>query len=212
MKLNHKLLFLVCPCIFIACKEGKKIGTGEKSVEARDTVASIASNSSRSAEQAFDKTVSYGQVSFKVTSPNTNSGNTVTIIPEGLAKDNSPITLDIQGSVYEAEVDDLNNDSFTDIAVYTRTASKDSVGAALIFASNNGKSISQVYVPDIKEDPQNSIGWNGHDTFALAEGLFVHNFPIYEDGMPTGKTRQLQYNVVDGEASRQIKLKRSTVF
>jgi hypothetical protein len=46
----------------------------------------------------------------------------------------------------------------------------------------------------------------GHDEFAMVENTFVQRFPIYNPGdtnaEPTGGTRQIQYKLVDGEASR----------
>ena len=48
----------------------------------------------------------------------------------------------------------------------------------------------------------------GHDEFAIVETTFVQRFPIYNDddtnSNPTGGTRQIQYKLKDGEASRKF--------
>lgn len=46
----------------------------------------------------------------------------------------------------------------------------------------------------------------GHDEFAIIETTLARRFPIYKDGdtnnNPTGGTRQIEYKLKDGEASR----------
>ena len=48
----------------------------------------------------------------------------------------------------------------------------------------------------------------GHDSFAVKGNQLVREFKLYLDGdtnaNPTGKTRQITYRLVDGEASRQF--------
>jgi hypothetical protein len=53
-------------------------------------------------------------------------------------------------------------------------------------------------------------GYAVHDDFAVVEGFLVRKFPIYSsDGSsPTGKTRQLQYTLAQGEAGWLLKLDR----
>lgn len=60
--------------------------------------------------EAFDRKLSLLGVTFHVTSPNAESGNTVTITPANLKGDNSPIKHKIGGRVTGAEVADLNID------------------------------------------------------------------------------------------------------
>ncbi|MGB5191200.1 MAG: hypothetical protein WBN54_14170, partial [Robiginitalea sp.] len=49
-------------------------------------------------------------------------------------------------------------------------------------------------------------GYMGHDEFAVVETSLVRRFPVYKSGdsnsNPTGGTRQIQYKLQDGEASR----------
>ena len=48
----------------------------------------------------------------------------------------------------------------------------------------------------------------GHDEFTIIESSLARRFPIYRDGdtnsNPTGGMRQIQYKLVDGEASRKF--------
>jgi hypothetical protein len=56
----------------------------------------------------------------------------------------------------------------------------------------------------------------GNDDFAVVESALVRRFPIYAgEGVgaaPTGKTRQLHYELVPGEAGWLLKLDRTTEF
>jgi hypothetical protein len=46
----------------------------------------------------------------------------------------------------------------------------------------------------------------GHDEFTIMETTLARRFPIYKEGdtnsNPTGGTRQIEYKLQDGEASR----------
>jgi len=60
------------------------------------------------------------------------------------------------------------------------------------------------------------VGYMGHDEFAVVESSLARRFPIYKKGdsnaNPTGGMRQLQYKLVPGEATWQLKLVNSTEF
>ena len=56
----------------------------------------------------------------------------------------------------------------------------------------------------------------GHDEFAVIENSFARRFPVYNEGdancCPKGGIRQLQYKLVPGEATWQLKLVKSTII
>ena len=60
------------------------------------------------------------------------------------------------------------------------------------------------------ENEDAKIGYMGHDEFAIVENTFVRRFPVYKpedtNANPTGGMRQIQYKLVDGEASRLFKV------
>lgn len=135
----------------------------------------------------FEQTESLQGISFKVTSPNLKSANTVTITPAGLEEVNSPITLDVDGTV-----------------------------TLIAFSANRKKSLSQIYLPDLKEDAENVVGYRGRDDFAVVENSLARRFPIFSadaaDTKPTGKMHQLQYKLHPGEAGWLLKVEKSTEF
>ena len=76
--------------------------------------------------------------------------------------------------------------------------------------------MSQVYLPPVADDPKHNKGYMGHDDFAVVENTFVQKFPIYREGdgnsKPTGKTRQLQYKLKQGEAGWKLVLDKAVEF
>jgi hypothetical protein len=162
-----------------------------------------------SVTRALDTTVSWRSISFHVVT----RGDTLTIEPKGLAIDNRRIDESITGSPVKAEIGDLNKDNWPELLVYF--VSQDSVrrGDLIGYSSNAGKSVSQLYFSGITYDTTANKGYGGHDEFAIVDGAFVQRFPVHDaQGKPTGKTRQIRYKLVDGEAARGLKIEKIVEF
>ena len=157
-------------------------------------------------QTGFQKTLTLQDITFEVTTIGEGSVRELTIQPNGLEIDNQKIVREIDGQVVNAEIEDLNSDGFPEILIYTVSAGSGSYGNVIGYSVNNGKSISQIYFPDITENKEASMGYMGHDEFALVEASLQRRFPIYKSGDsnsdPTGGMRQIQYKLQDGEASR----------
>jgi len=156
--------------------------------------------------EAFDRKLSLLGISFHVTSPNTQSGNTVTITPAGLQADNSPISRPIDGLVIGAEVADLNADQSPEIYVYGRAPGPQAQGFLVAYSANNKKSLSEIYLPPLTDEKSASAGYHGHDEMAVLEGVLGRRFPV------SGKMRQLQYKLVPGEAGWLLKLDKTIEY
>jgi len=158
----------------------------------------------------FDETLEMQGITFHVTCPNDSSLNQVTIATTGLEIDKAPVVREADGTVVGAEVADLNVDGSPEIYVYVQSAGSGSYGSLIALAANRKKSLSDIYLPPVAEDPRASTGYMGHDEFAVIESTFVQRFPIYGEGdtnaKPTGKTRQFQYKLVPGEAGWLLKV------
>ncbi|MFZ9615875.1 MAG: PliI family lysozyme inhibitor of I-type lysozyme [Fluviibacter sp.] len=158
----------------------------------------------------FEQTLELQGISFKVHATNKGSINTLTIKPKGLKRDNKPITREINGTVVEAEVADLDADGSPEILVYTTSAGSGSYGGFIGYAANHKKSLSMIFMPDIMDDKEASAGYMGHDEFSVVETRLARRFPIYRPGdtnsNPTGGLRQLYYVLTPGEAGWVLKL------
>lgn len=164
----------------------------------------------------FEQTLDLQGITFRVSCPNASSINTLTIEPSGLEADNSAISREVDGTVTGAEVADLNVDGSPEIYVYVQSAGSGSYGSLVAYAANDRKSLSEIYLPPVADDPQASQGYMGHDEFAVVENTFVQRFPIYQGGdtnsAPSGKTRQLQYKLEPGEAGWVLRLDRTVEY
>jgi hypothetical protein len=133
---------------------------------------------------------------------------TLSIESFGLTVSNEKLSHQLEGSVMNAEVGDLNVDGFPEVFVYVQSDGSGSYGSLIGYSVNNGKSMSQVWLPDILENVEASRGYMGHDEFSIIENTLVRRFPVYNPGdsnaSPTGGTRQLQYKLIESEASRQF--------
>lgn len=162
-------------------------------------------------EARFVQEVSYRSMSFKVTSPAKESGNTFTLTPSGLAASNEPITVSIKGFVVRVVCDDIDGDDSPEVAVITQDGPQER-GAAYVFSTNAKKSISEVNFRDVTDNAKLLNGYAGYDQYEFVEGTFIRRFPLYADGEKTGKTRQLQFKLKAGEAAKQLVLDRSAEY
>jgi len=171
---------------------------------------------SGSTSNGFDKILKLEGITFHVQATNEGSLNQLTITPSGLSIANDVIKQEIDGSVTGAEVADINADGSPEIYVYVNSAGSGSYGSLVAYASNNKKSLTGIYMSPLEDDKKNSVGYMGHDEFAVVESSLARRFPIYKKGdsnaNPTGGMRQLQYKLVPGEATWQLKLVNSTEF
>ncbi len=142
---------------------------------------------------SFSKTLSLQGVTFDIKAAN----GRLTVTPSGLER-GEPFSQDIEGTVTGAEIEDLNSNGSPEVVVFTRSGAE-AYGNAYGFSALGKSSMVQLYLPDIRNNAEASQGYMGRDEFALVETSLVRRFPIYANGSPTGKTRQIQYKMVPGE-------------
>ncbi len=203
-QLKTILLTLVGVFTIIACKNEQ--GKINKEQIENNEVSSIENPIQEKQKIVFQKTLTLQNISFDIKTTGEGSIRELTIQPKGLEIDNRKITLELDGQVVNAEIEDLNSDGFPEILIYTTSAGSGSYGNVIGYSVNNGKSISQIYFPELSENKEAGIGYMGHDEFVVAETSLVRKFPVYKDGdtnnNPTGGARQIEYKLKDGEASR----------
>lgn len=167
----------------------------------------IDGGASAAAAKGFDQTLEMFGVSFHVSSPNAANGNTVTIKPSGLSKDNSAFTEEVSGVVLRAEVNDLNVDQSPEVYVYVKPPGDTARMQLVAYSANRKASLSSIYLPPIEDTPGAAQGFAGQDDMAVLEGVLARRFSI-----GGGKMRQMQYKLVPGEAGWQLKFDRMDEF
>lgn len=207
---NLSILILLT-LILWSCKQRSETGSAE-SVSANEEQgqfeASATEETMAQQSPSFEKSLSLQGISFNIKTIGEGSIRQLTIQPAGLQLDNALLRQEIDGSVTNAEIEDLNSDGFPELLIYTNSAGSGSYGNVIGYSVNAGKSISQIYFPEITPDSEAGKGYMGHDEFTIAETTLLRRFPIYLEGdsnaEPTGNIRQIQYKLADGEASRKF--------
>ncbi len=107
---------------------------------------------------------------------------------------------------------DLDGNGFDEIYIVTTSQGSGSYGKVMGFASNNDKSLSMIYFPDIQREDDMFKGYMGHDVFTIEGQKLVRTFPLYNEGdtnqKPTGGERKLIYGLYPGEAMWQLKIEK----
>ncbi len=161
--------------------------------------------------QAFDKTLWRNGITFHVHATNEGSLNTLTVRPSGLRlkEANRPFSQEIEGSVGGAEIADLNRDGWPELYVFITSAGSGSYGEVLGWNVNNGKSLSEIYLAPLSDDPVSSKGYMGHDRFRIEGDRLVRSFLVHGDGggdaASGGGQRTLRYRLVSGEAGWSLR-------
>lgn len=156
----------------------------------------------------FEKELLLQGIEFHVKSVNKGFQTSLIVEPSNLEIDNSPIEQKLTGYVTGAEVEDMNSDGSPELVIYTKSMDGGMFGQVFGYSVNNGKSMSQVYFPGVKDNPTLNNGYFGYDEFSMVETKLGQRFPLFEfkEGKlaATGKMRQIYYVLKDGEAQRSF--------
>lgn len=191
------------------CSGGASIAGKYKKLE-------VAIDSAQIDHTQFFKILQLQGIGFRVSSIPKEGLNVLTVAPFGLEISNLEESMEIEGTVTDAEVEDLNSDGSPELLIYTKMENESHSGNVYAFSVNNRKSMSQVYFPPTSDNPKINQGYNGMDEFAIVETYLVQRFPIYEEKndsmVNTGKTRQISYTLIDGEAMRRFEVDKVTEY
>lgn len=206
MKKNSS--FALC-ALLMSCSFSKNEKTSVSNLPTGESAETVKQEAGFSTELTYPGS----KISFRVST----QGDSLMIQPSGLSVSNETLYHDITGyTVVNAEIGDLNIDSYPEVFVYLTSDGSGSYGKLIGYSVNNGKSVSQVYLPEISENSEVNKGYMGHDEMAIVENTFCQRFPVYKEGdsnaSPTGGTRQIQYKLVDGESGRMLKIDKVVEF
>ena len=169
--------------------------------------SSLLSSGRASAGGAFQQRLSLQGVTFNVKASGEGSQQQLTIQVRAGKQGFQAISETVDGHVVGAEVADLNSDTLPELYVYVQRASSGRDGQLVAYSASRGQHLLPIYLQELSGAP--AKGYMGHDEFAVLENALGRRFPIYKEGdtnaQPTGKTRQLQYKLVAGEAGWVLK-------
>lgn len=174
----------------------------------------IFSLSSNAQIKRVDTTLKIGSAGYKVYCNNKRiDKNTIDISTIGFGPDaRRDLSIPIVGQVSKVAIDDLNNDGFPDLIIFTISDKEKQKANVLSIISVKNESIAPAFFPDIRDDLKLRVGYNGHDEFKLIEGTLIRQFPIYNfsatDTTLTDIKRTIQYKMIpNGQAFKFVVLR-----
>jgi hypothetical protein len=157
----------------------------------------------------FKKHLELQGIKYDLNAIGSGSSMNLTIVPSGLKGHNDSIVLSTD-SIVGAEVEDLDRDGFPELLIYTKIVGSGSNGSVIGFSPNKGKSLSQIYFPELDKTDKAMKDYRGQDEFAIVESSLIRRFKCYQGSdsnvKPTGIIRQLEYKLQPGEASKKFVL------
>ena len=155
------------------------------------------------------KTMTHKTIIISETHPVGQSLSTIEISTKDF-EHNRPEIYENADPILDVFIADLDGNGFDEIYIVTTSQGSGSYGKVMGFASNNDKSLSMIYFPDIQRDDDMFKGYMGHDVFTIEAQKLVRTFPLYNEGdtnqKPTGRKRKLIYGLYPGEAMWQLKI------
>jgi hypothetical protein len=209
-----KKLFLAMMilAVMVSCNNKEKAAAKEQQQKVEKATEKVIEKVKEVAEQTKEYKTKSGKT-FVVTKKGEGSLQTITITPKGFEHAEPFILKDVE-PLTKVFLADLNKDGFEEIYLITNSAGSGSAATLYAYVSNNDKSVTPVFVQEITEnDLKGSFkGYMGHDTFYVKDGKLYREFPVYKDGdsnaNPTGDKKVLEYKLIPGEATWQLKLKK----
>jgi hypothetical protein len=166
--------------------------------------------------QPFDQTLESRGIRFHVTTALVDGNPVLYITPQGLEIDNSKVTHPLTGSIVRAEVADLDRNGSPEIYIFVRSSGRGIAGELVAYSANRKKSLSEIYLPPVSDNPKIAEGYQGEDEFAVTENALVQRYPVY-DGADAGarrteKMRQVHYRLISGEAGWVLRVSEVTEY
>lgn len=160
----------------------------------------LARQSAPAAQGPFEERLTAGPVTFIVQSPNTDP-NTFTLNTEGMSVRNEKTTVEVDGQVVRAKLADLNQDSYPEVYIFTRT--KEGTEAVYAFSSYRNRSYGQIYMAEAEQYAAQR-GSAGPETYELTETVLVRKFAPAQTGQRTGEVQTVEYALKKGETSFRL--------
>ena len=162
----------------------------------------------------IDTLVQVGKSGYRVYTNNKGKEkNSISIKVIGFDSDARDLDFTIEGKIKFVAVDDFNNDGFPDLLLFVYKAPDFLKATVIGIASEENKSCSSIYFPDIKDDAKLSAGYNGNDEFTVIEGNIFRKFTIHNvsnlNASSTDTKRTIQYKMVKGDKGYKFVVVRS---
>ena len=209
-KNRTSMLFLVLLLSIMACKKKEQPASESKPTESEQ----IEPDSESPVSEMTTELKTRSGKSFVIeTRAESGSLMHIAISPKGFDNSDETWTLDGADPLSGSFLADLDGNDFEELYLITTSAGSGSYATLYGYASNRDLSATPIYVPEISEEDLKEggrfEGYMGHDSIFLEQGRLYRKFPVYLEGdencCPTGGHRQIEYELVAGEATWVLK-------
>ena len=138
----------------------------------------------------------------------------ISITPKGFENSKDIIQIEESDPFDYALVADIDGNGFDELYIITQGAGSGSYANIYGFSSNNDKSVTPIYVPELSDDDFAALfkGYMGHDKFYVEGKKLLRKYPVYKkedtNANPTGGETILEYKLKMGENSWILELKK----
>lgn len=183
------ILSIVMLC---ACNEASK----QKKAETNQSQAKI-TNQTKQENVFFKKILKGDKITYKIECLNNSSMNDLIIEITGDKKIVLKENFEIDGTVSNAEIRDIDNDGKEELFVYTNSVGSGGYGDVFVLTVNSKNKVVKIDFPETALNEKIKEGYMGHDSFHLKEYSLIQIFPIYKVGdsnaNSTGGKRRVKY-------------------
>lgn len=216
MKNKTLFLLLILTITSFSCKKQESTDDSSLNKTPIDTISKSQTESISDSSEAYTnqtlKTKTGKTIKVKVEMKDA-SLTSIAVLPVDFEFSHEPFIVEDSDPLTNLFVSDLDGNGFDEFYLVTTSVGSGSYGNIYGFASNQDKSLTPIYVPQITEKDLDVgsmfQGYMGHDSIYLDQGKLVRKFPVYLEGdpncCPTGGKRHLQYHLVAGEAGWVLK-------
>ena len=191
---NVKLAVIVLAFTITGCKNINKTESDNGQVVATDH---------QKADIRELKTKTGKIIFLKETHPDGASLSKVQIQTKGFVNDQI-LNVGNINPVIKTELDDLDNDGFEELYIFTQSAGSGSAGEFYVYASDKDEKLVGIKTP---QEPDTTISkskdYKGHDSFFISKDTLIREFPRFKpndkNSKPTGGTERVYYQLNDNK-------------
>lgn len=203
---------LILTLLFFSCDENRK---SDSKIKSRDLSTEMNGDSSTKTTLSKEINTSTGRSYAIIENKKSASISDLNITPNGFPNFKETFRINEVNPLTQIFVQDLDDDGFEELYLITTGVGSGAYGMIHGYASNNDKSVSPIYIPEITEKdllPKNNFyGYMGHDSIYVSNKTLLRKFPIYlkddENCCPTGGIKIIEYKLTKGEASWRLEIK-----
>ncbi|GAB2968340.1 hypothetical protein GCM10027048_43990 [Hymenobacter coalescens] len=163
---------------------------------ATESAAPVSTATNPANTVSYQKDLQRGDYSFAVQTVGTGSQRQLIWRAERLGRELASMTDNLDGTVLDAVVTNLNNDEYPELLVFVADAGSGSYGRLLgyEFLSRGRRPLALPALEGAAAE-----GYLGHDSFRVDGRRIIRTFPIYRpddpNSSPSGGTRTVEYEM-----------------